>query len=98
MNLSLDLKCSITVAILTVLIYLFMVQVVYPYIMRMSNGSQAPVVAEAKVVSQLGGGEVGASIDVTEWYKSMEIIMLVSVFLAFNVNNMLFDSCIPMQM
>lgn len=68
---SIDVKCAITTAILSVLIYLLLVN----------------------LLSRTWGDEVGKEMNQTEWFKSMEIIMLVSVFIAFNLNNYLFTSC-----
>ena len=73
MDMSIDVKCSVTTAILSVLVYLLLVNI-------LSNW--------AKV-----GAGIGKEMNETEWYKSMEIIMLVSVFLAYNINNQLFTSC-----
>lgn len=64
-----DLKCSVTTAILTVLIYLLIMNILqrgYP------------------------GQKFSDSIDNTDWYKSLEILMLVSVFIAYNINLHLF--------
>jgi len=72
MDMSIDVKCSVTTAILSVLVYLLLVNLlkrVWP------------------------DGKVGEEMNNTEWFKSMEIIMLVSVFLAYNINNQLFTSC-----
>jgi hypothetical protein len=77
MDMSIDVKCAITTAILSVLIYLLLVN-----LLQRGEGS-----------SQSGGGVAGAPMNETEWYKSMEVLMLVSVFFAFNLNNYLFTSC-----
>lgn len=70
MDMSIDVKCSVTTAILSVLVYLLLVNLlsrVWP--------------------------SVGEEMNKTEWFKSMEVIMLVSVFLAYNINSQLFSSC-----
>ena len=36
---------------------------------------------------------VGVEMNKTEWFKSMEIIMLVSVLIGYNINSLLFTSC-----
>lgn len=71
MDMSIDWKCSITTAILSVLVYLLLVN----------------------LLSRAWPSGVGEEMNKTEWYKSMEIIMLVSVFIAYNVNIQLFVSC-----
>lgn len=68
---SIDVKCAITTAILSVLVYLLLVN----------------------LLSRPWGEDVGKEMNQTEWFKSMEVIMLVAVFLAFNLNNYLFTSC-----
>lgn len=67
---SIDVKCSVTTAILSVLVYLLLVS-----------------------LFSRSGEEVGKGMNETEWYKSMEVLMLVAVFLASNLNNYLFTSC-----
>lgn len=70
-DLSLDVKCSITTAILSVLVYLLV-----GYILK-----------SLKV-------ESGHTLDNEKnWLTSMETIMLVSVFIGYNINSMLFNSC-----
>lgn len=71
---SIDVKCAITTAILSVLVYLLLVNLL------------SRVWTDGNV-----GKEMNDS--TTEWFKSMEVIMLVAVFLAFNLNNYLFTSC-----
>ncbi len=70
---SIDVKCAVTTAILSVLVYLLLVN----------------------LLSKSWGPEVGKGMNEqgVEWYKSMEVLMLVGVFLAFNFNNYLFTSC-----
>ena len=75
---SIDIKCSITTAIISVLVYLLLVNLL-SRVWPTSTGATTSV--------------VGAEMNNTEWFKSMEIIMLVSVFLAYNINNKLFTSC-----
>ena len=72
MDMSIDVKCAITTAILSVLVYLLLVNLL------------------SRVMPE---GGVGKEMNETEWYKSMEVLMLVAVFLAFNLNNYLFTSC-----
>jgi hypothetical protein len=72
MDMSIDVKCAVTTAILSVLVYLLLVNLL------------------SRVWTE---GTVGKEMNETEWFKSMEIIMLVSVFIAFNLNNYLFTSC-----
>lgn len=69
MDMSFDLKCSITTAILSVLVYLLLV-----------NLLSRSMPSVGKEMNEAGN----------EWYSSMEVVMLVSVFIAFNINNMLF--------
>lgn len=69
---SIDVKCAITTAILSVLVYLLLVNLL------------------SRVWTE---GGVGREMNETEWFKSMEVLMLVAVFLAFNLNNYLFTSC-----
>jgi hypothetical protein len=71
MDMSISLKCSVTTAILSVLVYLLLVN----------------------LLDRAIGQGVGEEMNKTEWYKSMEIIMLVSVLLAYNINTQLFVSC-----
>lgn len=68
---SIDVKCSVTTAILSVLVYLLLVN----------------------LMSRTWETGVGDEMNKTEWFKSMEVIMLVSVFIAYNINNHLFTSC-----
>ncbi len=72
MNMFIDVKCAVTTAILSVLVYLLLVNLL------------------SRVWTE---GGVGKEMNETDWFKSMEIIMLVAVFLAFNLNNYLFTSC-----
>ena len=71
MDISIDVKCSITTAILSVLIYLLLVN----------------------LLDRVWAPGVGDEMNKTEWYKSMEVIMLVSVFIAYWINGRLFSSC-----
>jgi len=71
MDMSIDVKCSVTTAILSVLVYLLLVN----------------------LMSRTWETGVGDEMNKTEWFKSMEVIMLVSVFIAYNINNHLFTSC-----
>ncbi len=72
MEVSFEFKCAVTTAILSVLVYLLLVN----------------------LLSRVWGeGSVGKGINDTEWYKSIEVVMLVSVWLAYNVNGHLFSSC-----
>jgi len=67
MALSLDWKCGVTNAILTVLIYLLLLKLVP------NSGSplnQSP-----------------------NWFESLEVLLLLSALVAFNVNGMLFSAC-----
>ena len=68
---SIDLKCAVTTSILSVLVYLLLVN----------------------LLSRSLTDGVGEEMNRTEWYKSMEVIMLISVFLAYYFNNYLFTSC-----
>lgn len=68
---SFDVKCSVTTAILSVLVYLLLVN----------------------LLSRVWPSGVGEEMNKTEWFKSMEIIMLVSVLIGYNVNSHLFGSC-----
>ena len=70
---SIDVKCAVTTAILSVLVYLLLVNLL------------------SRVWASSGG--VGKEMNETEWFKSMEVLMLVAVFIAFNLNNYLFTSC-----
>jgi hypothetical protein len=40
-----------------------------------------------------GNPDAGKTLDETEWFKSMEVILLVSVFIAYNLNAKLFTTC-----
>jgi hypothetical protein len=72
MDMSIDVKCSVTTAILSVLVYLLLVN----------------------LLSRVWPAEtVGVEMNKTEWYKSMEIVMLVSVLIGYNINFQLFSSC-----
>ena len=71
MNLSINWKCSTTIAIITVLVYLLLVT------LMKSNA----------------GEDSGKTIEETEWFKSMEFILFLAVFLAYNLNSMLFNTC-----
>lgn len=74
MDMSIDVKCSVTTAILTVLVYLLLVNIF------------------SRVYTSGGVGQSMEKPD-TEWYKSMEVFVLVSVIIAYNINNYLFTSC-----
>lgn len=78
MDMSIDLKCAITTAILSVLVYLLLVNL----LSRFTGNSEFE-----------GDSDFGKEMNKTQWYKSMEVLMLVSVFIAFNLNNYLFTSC-----
>jgi hypothetical protein len=71
MDMSIDVKCSVTTAILSVLVYLLLVN----------------------LLSRVWPSGVGEEMNKTEWYKSMEIVMLVSVLIGYNINSHLFSSC-----
>lgn len=71
MEMSIDIKCSVTTAILSVLVYLLLIN----------------------LLSRVWPSGVGEEMNKTDWYKSIEIIMLVSVFIGFNINSLLFSSC-----
>lgn len=73
LDLSLDVKCSITTAILSVLVYLLLVNLMR----RNSNLSQG----------------LGEEMNDANWYKSMEFMMLISVFIGYNLNYYFFNSC-----
>jgi hypothetical protein len=63
-----DFKCSVTNAIITVLIYLLFIKLVG------ANGNKSLQVS-------------------TNWYESMEVLLLVSALIGFNINVLLFGSC-----
>jgi hypothetical protein len=73
MDMSIEVKCAVTTAILSVLIFILLVSL---FKMNKVEG-------------------VGKSLDEenTEWFKSMEVLMLLAVFIAFNLNTYLFTSC-----
>ncbi len=71
MDMSIDVKCSVTTAILSVLVYLLLVN----------------------LLSRVWPAGVGEEMNKTEWYKSMEVVMLVSVLIGYNINSQLFTSC-----
>ena len=73
MDMSINVKCAITTAILSVLVYLLLIHL------------------GVRIWGE--EGNVGKEMNNTEWFKSMEIMMLLAVFLAFNLNNYLFTSC-----
>jgi hypothetical protein len=73
MEMSLEWKCAITTAIVSVLVYLLL----------------HFVVTSAKVENV--GMSIGA--DGAVWFKSMEVMMLLSVFVGVYANNMLFNAC-----
>lgn len=68
---SIDIKCSVTTAILSVLVYLLLIN----------------------LLSRVWATGVGEELNKTEWFKSMEVVMLVSVLIGYNVNSHLFTSC-----
>lgn len=78
MYMSIDVKCAVTTAILSVLVYLLLVNLLPKLWTQSQEGNNQ---------------DFGKSIDETEWYKSMETLMLVAVFFAFNLNNYLFTTC-----
>jgi hypothetical protein len=78
MDMSIDVKCAVTTAILSVLVYLLLVNL-------LSRVWTQP--------DELGKSTVGKEMNDTEWFKSMEVIMLVAVFIAFNLNNVFYTSC-----
>jgi hypothetical protein len=71
MNMSIDWKCSVTISILTVLVYLLLVT-----LLKGQTGE-----ATVKEVHE------------TEWFKSMEFMLFLAAFIAFNLNKQLFNSC-----
>lgn len=71
MDMSIDVKCSVTTAILSVLVYLLLIN----------------------LFSRTSQEGVGLEMNKTDWYKSMEVIMLVSVLIGYNINSYLFTSC-----
>jgi len=71
MDLSINWKCSTTVAILTVLVYLLLVT-----LMKSNFGEDS-----------------GRDMNETEWFKSMEFLLFLAVFVAFNLNSQLFNTC-----
>ena len=83
MDVSINVKCAITTAILSVLVYLLLVN-----LLTRVWGSDV-----GKEMTQKITNESGTSVIENTWYKSMEVIMLVSVFIAFNFNGYLFSSC-----
>ncbi len=74
MDISIDVKCSVTTAILSVLVYLLLVNLL--------ERTWGPGTVQ----------EMNKKND-SEWYKSIEVIMLGSVFIAYNLNFYLFTSC-----
>ena len=72
MDMSIDVKCAVTTAILSVLVYLLLITIL--------RKTWTDVV-------------FGKEMNESEWYTSMEILMLIAVFIAFNLNNYLFTSC-----
>lgn len=66
-----DFKCSITSAIISVLVFLLLLNL----------GKRA------------WGANVGGEINNVEWYKSMEIILLFSIILGYNLNTHIFGQC-----
>ena len=68
---SINLKCAITTAILSVLVYLLLIN----------------------LLDRVWAPGVGEEMNKTEWFKSMEVIMLASVFIAYWINGQLFSSC-----
>jgi len=72
-HLTLDWKCAITTAILTVLIYILM----------------------TSVLSKSLGEDTGKTMTEANWFKSMEMLMLVSAFIAYLLNAYIFTSCKP---
>ena len=70
---SIDVKCAVTTAILSVLIYLLLVN----------------------ILTGVWGQNTGKAMngEGVAWFQSMEVVMLVGVFVASNVNNYLFNSC-----
>lgn len=75
MDMSIDIKCAITTAILSVLVFLLLVSIF------------------SRVWGEDFGKEMRETDDWVQCLKSMEVVMLVSVFLAYNLNNYLFTSC-----
>ncbi len=73
MNLSLDVKCAITTAIVSVLVYMLILNIMgrYP---SMSEG-------------------LGKEMTESNTFRSMEFLMLVAVFIGYNLNYRLFDAC-----
>lgn len=71
--LSIDVKCAVTTAILSVLIYLLLVN----------------------ILTGVWGQNTGKAMngEGVAWFQSMEVFMLVGVFLASNFNYYLFNSC-----
>lgn len=72
---SIEVKCAITTAILSVLVFLLLVSIF------------------SRVWGEDFGKEMKENDDWVQCLKSMEVVMLVSVFLAYNLNNYLFTSC-----
>ncbi len=77
---NLDLKCSFGVAIISVLIYLLLTVYIFPGSGgKLDSGEQAQF-------GQQGGKQ-------TEWYRSLEFMMFVSVFAGYNLNQNFLKLC-----
>ena len=68
-----NLRCAITLAIVSVLVYLLILNLGERY-WGVNSG-------------------IGKDLNNTEWYKSIEVLMLVSVFIGHHLNTHLFGYC-----
>ena len=85
MSYQFDIKCSITMAIISVLIYLLIIS-----ICEHIYGGDTSSSTDSKGATSSKSGGVGLSMNQTEWYKSVEILMLISVFVSYYVNAQIF--------
>jgi hypothetical protein len=70
-------------AIISVLIYLLIVSIcehIY------GNGASTTGDSKTTTTTTTSSSGVGLSMNQTEWYKSVEILMLISVFIGYYVN------------
>jgi hypothetical protein len=73
---SIDFKCALTTACLSVLVFMLLVEIFTRY-------------ADDKNFIK----NMDENTELRDWWKTIEVHMLIAVFLAFNINNLLFSSC-----
>ena len=85
-----NIKCAITTAILSVLIFLLLLDILEKYTKNNTNTVTDGIAPLSPYTTLMN--------DDKNMFQSIEMVMLVSVFLAFNLNNFLFNYCTTLKM